>query len=1793
MSYIVQDELDQTRSQQKRELLTRLLRQRAQTEFTVAPLSYGQRALWFLYQIDPRSAAYNLMSAARVRHDVDREALRRVLQGVMDRHAVLRTTYDNQQGSPVALVHGYREIQFQTIDATDWQDGRVDQEMQSRADEPFDLVHGPVMRVYLFEQRDSHVLLMTAHHIAMDFWSFDLLFDDLEQQYRAQTSNLPASSLPPVEVQYADYVRWQEQLLDGAEGDRLLGYWREKLGGDFPKLDIPTDRPRPAVQTFNGRSYHFQLPSGLSRQLLQLAKARATTPYTTLLTAFMALLYRYTGQTDMLVGSPTAGRNHARLEPIVGYFLNPVVVRSKPTDDLPFATFLAQVRDEVLESIANQDLPFPLLVERLMPPRDPSRSPIFNVAFAWDKPRHLYSNNTTPGTREDGDSLNLVPFALGQRGSAFDMMLMMLNQGETLRGAFQYNTDLFDEAMMDRFADQFQVLLTGIVATPEQRLAELPLLSAVEEDRLLRNWNATGADYPYDRCLHELFEAQVAQSPRAIAAISGVQQLTYKQLDERANQIAWQLRERGIQPDDFVGLCTDRSLDMLVGILGILKSGGAYVPFSPGTPPERLHAIVEDCGLRLVLTQSPMLAALSTTLTGVTVLDCHDVSITRENGNTLEHVAQPHHLAYVLFTSGSTGKPKGVELEHRSVVNFLTSMHKEPGIHQEDVLFAVTTPTFDISVLELLGPLLVGATVVIAPDDVVSDGYKLAAALDESGTSIMQATPATWRLLIESGWMGRGDLKILCGGEAMPRDLADLLLVRCDSLWNMYGPTETTIWSAVDQVSHESGPVSIGRPIANTRIYIVDQRGRPAPIGVPGDLHIGGDGLARGYLNRPELTAERFVPDPYHSEQGRRMYRTGDVARYRADGRIEFLGRHDSQVKIRGYRIELGEIEYHLNQHDGVRQAVVVAKQRGDADDDKHLVAYILPESTASGSSELRDYLATKLPVYMLPAVFMTLDEFPLNSAGKVDRRALPEPEAIRPDVKSSFVAPRDQNEVALADVWGEVLELDRIGVHDNFFELGGASIQSLQVSERAAAAGLQLTPTMLFQHPTVAELAAAATRQDDMAVDSSSSDLLDAVTTSHPMTPPSKVKELRPTHESNGKSKTDYPNVIIESLGVYLPPNEVSTADVLKGCKNRTWFPLESMTGIKTRRMAGDTEFSIDLAQKAVEECLSHSRYGTDDIDLLVCCNIARIDAAMQQSMEPNTSLQLKKLFGFKNAQVFDISNACAGMFTAVHLIETFINAGVARRGMVVSGEYITAITRTAQLEISGFLDPRLPCLTVGDAGAAAIIEAAPDDRCGFHELELFTLSKYSRMCIGGLTDQPHGGAIMHVPDPMKHTAVAVKHSVDQAGSLFQRSPWLPDQMQHLIMHQTSERSLRDGMQAINKAFGRNTCTSENTINNLARRGNTATTTHFVALWDNMRSGRIKSHDNVLFGITGSGQTIGTGIYTFDDLPDRLREPRANGPSTDKRGHRQAARPAPVAKPSVRVHSIGTLPLDHDIPCETMDLCVAAAETCLANAEFDRGQIELLLFTGMLRTRYICEPAIASLVAEQLKMNVIIESEQDPKTLAFDIFAGALGFLYGCQVATHMIQTGKIRTAMIIGSEVEVNRAYGGSDLGVQQTASAMILETASGEAQGFGQFVFKYFPQHMNARMTAVSYRDGRPDCNLRRSEDLENLYLKLIPNAVQDVLQCEGLTMSRIDVVLPPQLSPHFNIRLAEILGVTAERVVKCAESHADLFTSAVPYSFEKAKQVTGVKPGAIGLIINVGSGIQVGCGVYRFD
>ncbi|MDZ7269339.1 MAG: amino acid adenylation domain-containing protein [candidate division KSB1 bacterium] len=1051
----------------KRALLAQLLKQKGATPSSCFPLSFAQQRLWYLDQLEPGSAAYHLPLAVRLKGPLNVAALEEACVQILARHESLRTTFELVEGEPrqrIAPPAPFKlEMESLQSVAPEARDAEVRRRVREQALKPFNLATGPLWRIKLYRlAADEHVVFVCMHHIISDGWSRNVFVNEMAALYRAFSSGSTAA-LPELPIQYVDFAQWQRNWLQGEVLDRQLAYWKKQLAG-LGTLQLPLDRPRPPVQTYRGARMPFHLTPDLTQKLQALSQREAVTLFMTLLAAFQTLLHRHARQTDIAVGTPIANRTRRETEGLIGFFANTLVMRTDFSGDPTFRELLQRVRETALGAYAHQDLPFERLVEELQPERDLSRSPLFQVMF-------ILQNTPKPPAE---DQLGLAVSVLESEGGTamFDMTLSLTEaENGGLTGFLEYNTDLFEPATITRWLARWQTLLAGIVTDPNQRVSRLPVLPAAEREQLLVAWNATDSPYP-EVCLHELLAAQAAATPAAVAAVFEQQELTYAELNARANQLAHHLRGLGLQPEELVGICVERSLDMLVALLGILKAGGAYVPLDPSFPPDRLAFMVTDAGLRFLVTQSTLLESLPEHNAELVCLDTDWDFIEGRSRANPANVNTPAHLAYVIYTSGSTGTPKGVQISHKAVVNFLHAMRQRPGLTATDVLLAVTTLSFDIAGLELYLPLLVGGRVVIASREVAGDGNALLDLLTRSQATVMQATPATWRLLLAAGWEHGSSLKVLCGGEALPRELALQLRERSSSLWNMYGPTETTIWSTLHQVEPGNAAIVIGRPIANTQVYILDAHLQPVPIGVMGDLYLGGDGLARGYWRRPELTAEKFIPHPFARTPGERLYKTGDLARYLADGTIDFLGRSDHQVKVRGFRIELEEIEAVLNQHPAVQAAVVVARE--DVPGDQRLVAYLISRGPqAAGGSELRTFLRLKLPDYMLPSAYVTLPAFPLTPNGKVDRRRLPPPEGrVADEVPTTYVAPRTPMEKLIAQVWREALKIEHVGVHDNFFDLGGHSLLSMQVIARLEkATGRRLHPRdMILQ--TVEQLA-------------------------------------------------------------------------------------------------------------------------------------------------------------------------------------------------------------------------------------------------------------------------------------------------------------------------------------------------------------------------------------------------------------------------------------------------------------------------------------------------------------------------------------------------------------------------------------------------------------------------------------------------------------------------------------------------------------------------------------------------
>ena len=1059
-------------SKAKRELLARLLRQATGAQNEPIEPSLGQEALWFLHELAPESAAYSVAFCLRLHSDVNCECLERSVRNVLERHPMLRSTLGFSTNGLRQSVGSVAERPLEVVEGLRWSEEELALQIDKFYRRPFDLISGPLFRCTLFLRSDTHILLISAHHIVFDAWSLGIVLSDLTSLYEGADPE----TLPPT-GSYANYVRWQRTMVESEEGLEAWRYWRSRLS-NLSIVDLPTDYPRPGVQRFRGATFDFELPASLAMNIRALAQAQNATTYAVLVTAFHAFLHRYTGATQVPIGTPLIGRSRPEFENIVGYFVNPVVVCTPIATATTFRQHLAAMREVTMEAQRYGDFPFPELVKRLRLERDSSRMPLFQVMLNLIKTTQVGVTGELlqphTNTRLQLGSLALETYPLNQQEGQFDLDLTFLDTGSAMPASLKYSADLYEAATIERMTGHFVNLLSAAIRDPDQPIAELPLLSEPERERLLANAEGPRVDYGTD-CVHNLFEQQASATPRGVAVVCRRDQVTYEDLDRRANKFANYLRSVGVGPEVLVGLYLERSIDLVVALLGVLKAGGAYVPLDPQYPADRVALMLEDSGVAVVVTEQRFLPKLSTTAT-VLCVDRDRSQIERQSSTVTSSTSTQNNLMYVIYTSGSTGKPKGVQINHRSVVNFLASMRTEPGIRESDRLLAVTTISFDIAGLEVYLPLTSGATVILATEDIVGDGIALAGLIKESRPTLMQATPATWRMLLESGWTGFPGLTILCGGEALSRELANQLLPIGNEVWNLYGPTETTIWSTIHKVDRRESAVPIGRPIANTTCYLLDAAGQMVPVGTPGELFIGGDGVARGYLNRSELTAEKFVPSPFDLD--RRLYRTGDMAFYLPDGNIEFLRRVDNQVKLRGFRIELGEIEAALEEQPGVRQAVVTIRE--DFAGDPRLAAYVTArEGQEVNTVDLRRALATKVPTYMVPSHFMVLNAFPLTSNRKIDRRTLPAPDH-HSNVPKDYAPPWTAMERSVAEIFEDLLGIERVDITENFFELGGHSLLAARLQRRLREQfGKELPLMQLLENPTVASIASLLGSED------------------------------------------------------------------------------------------------------------------------------------------------------------------------------------------------------------------------------------------------------------------------------------------------------------------------------------------------------------------------------------------------------------------------------------------------------------------------------------------------------------------------------------------------------------------------------------------------------------------------------------------------------------------------------------------------------------------------------------------
>ena len=1002
-----------------------------------SPLSPAQRRLWFMEQLNPDARVYNESEAVRLRGELNAEAMERALNLIVARHEILRSTVELKDGEPAAVVHETWPIQIKKIDLSGLgeaeREAEVERLLTDEPRRPYSLETEPGIRATLLGLGDEeHVLILMMHHIICDWSSEGVLWRELSNLYR-MLSRGEEPVLPELSIQHGDYAAWQARQNVESDYAEDLAFWKQNLRSAPPLLELPSDRTRPAVQSHRGARLRLVVDSGLTKALREMSQRAETTLFTVFAAALNTLLYRYSGQPDILLGIPIADRDRKELQQLIGFLLHIQVLRTELTAELTFRELLGRVQKGVLDLFLHRAVPFDQVVAKLQPERNLSYSPLFQVMLNWRDRDQMLSFIGL-------EKLNIESLLSESRTSKYDLTLFATDCGNEIWLEMEYSTDLFEAERIERMLGHYQALLEAVAADPNQSLWSLAILGEPERRQLLVECNATASVYPGQATVQELVEEQARQRPEAVAVIFKDQRLTYGELDQRAGRLARRLRKLGVGPDVAVAVYVERSLELPVAMLGILKAGGAYLPVDLALPAERVAFMLADA-------QPAVLVTLQGLLEKLPACDSHIVCVDQETETVGEEplpAVESHRMAYLLYTSGSTGKPKGVQIPHRAVVNFLSSMRESPGLNAEDRLLSVTTSSFDIFGLELWLPLTTGAVAIIAPAEAGMEAGQLAELIAAHQVTVMQATPSTWRILLEAGWEGRAGLKILCGGEAWPQELAAQLLPRCDSLWNMYGPTETTIWSAVHRVLPDQ-PVRIGAPIANTQFYVVDQQLQPVPIGLPGELLIGGDGLARGYWKRAELTQQKFIPHPFDSDPNARLYRTGDLVRRLSDGTLEFLSRLDHQVKIRGFRIELGEIEAILQEHPGIREAAVVVREGQN----KELLACIVRvEDSSFTTSEVRDHLKRRLPDYMVPTLWNSLPALPLTPNGKVDRKALQAHSAEAPAALSAvYSPPSGEAEKKIAAIWEEVLGISNVGRDDNFFDLGGYSLLMTRVN--------------------------------------------------------------------------------------------------------------------------------------------------------------------------------------------------------------------------------------------------------------------------------------------------------------------------------------------------------------------------------------------------------------------------------------------------------------------------------------------------------------------------------------------------------------------------------------------------------------------------------------------------------------------------------------------------------------------------------------------------------------------------
>ncbi len=1060
-------------------MLKKQLLEKTNREKSVSQLSFGERSLLFLYLNSPESSAYNVSFAVRIISEFNAEAAKKSFQKLLNKHSALRTNYKISDNNVVREVHGYKDIRFEIVDVGNLNEEEVRTLIEEEHRKPFDLENGDIIRVFVFKksEKDS-ILLFNMHHIAADGWSLGILLEEFIGEYVNETLGRP-SLTKPVKKNYPDFIKRQLDFVESAEGKKQLNYWQEELKDDLTTLSLDTDFPRPAVQTYNGATEHFQIDKRTSEKLKQISRDEGSTLIVALLTAYAVFLHRYSGQNEITIGLATAGRGKSEFDELVGYLINPVAIRISFDEDVSFTEIMQQVKVKVRQAISNEDYPFALLVEKLLHKRDASRAPVFQTFFGLQKfvGNDVLQELIVPGNENEvyeWEGLKVSPYIIKQQDGQFDITIEFVEGKNGFSGALKFNKDLFEAKRIVRMKEHFLNMLNDVAVYPEKKISKLNLISEKERSLIIEEWNKTDFDYSGFDCVHNVFDNEALKRPEAIAVEFENEMMTYCELKEKSNQLANYLVNAGVNNNSLVGLCMERSMDMIVCILGILKAGGAYIPIDTSYPSDRIEHMLNDSGAKFILTHKQILAERKSSAR-IIYIDEETEKIEAEQKDFKSNVSF-EDIAYVIYTSGSTGMPKGVMITHRALSNHMFWMKNVFGFNSSDAVLQKTPFSFDASVWEFYAPLMTGGRLVIAKPEGHMDMPYMIELIIKKSVTVLQLVPSLLKMLLEeNGIKNCRSLKnVFCGGEALSKELCDKLFEKLDvNFYNLYGPTEVTIDSVYHKCSKDSENerIPIGKPVYNVHAYILDKYMNPVPVGVTGELYLGGMSVSKGYLNNEHLTNERFVADIFR-DMNSKLYRTGDLVRYRENGLIDFAGRSDSQVKFRGFRIELGEIESKLLGNEKVKNVAVILRE--DKPGVQRLVAYIEAGSSETiQTDELKKFVRRSLPEYMIPQSFVFMNELPKTPNGKIDKNALPEPESTF--AGNNIVQPRNEVEKILLEIWKQLLGVREIGINDNFFELGGDSIISIQIISRASQSGIKLSPKQMFLHQTIAELAAVA----------------------------------------------------------------------------------------------------------------------------------------------------------------------------------------------------------------------------------------------------------------------------------------------------------------------------------------------------------------------------------------------------------------------------------------------------------------------------------------------------------------------------------------------------------------------------------------------------------------------------------------------------------------------------------------------------------------------------------------------